>query len=458
MPRPSLCSKKKTSAPPPSPEHTHTQARGDWPTTDRYLFDMFIVDGSHLPQNMCNVHDNCNHKCYSFSMFIDLPASFLLEAFGKMFFKFCQDAGYDKILKVLGGTPRDFLQNLDALHDHLATIYPGMQAPSFRCSYDENNQLILHYYSERPGLEHIVIGIVKEVADKLHNSEVEVKVIKTKAECDHVQFAIIEKDRTKQIGPVVSENIEDMNLAPMISPATFCRAFPFHIVFDRHMVIQQIGSSLLRVIPQVVRTACRIDDILEMVRPHMDFSFEHIMAHINTVYVLRTKEGILTNSVQEDTVTKFDHHDTSRMRLKGQMVYVSESDCLLFMCSPSVSSLDDLNHRGLYLSDIPIHDSTRELVLLSEKFEEEYRLAQRLEFLTEKLKRTHRELEDEKRKTDRYTYYIVSSFIVIYLYPFKYVLAMCYTTDVSKMHNNRTQHILFLQWHSISLKSQILTH
>ena len=332
----------------------------------------------------------------------DLPASFVLEAFGKMFFKFCQDAGYDKILKVLGGTPRDFLQNLDGLHDHLATIYPGMQAPSFRCSYDENNQLILHYYSERPGLEHIVIGIVKEVVNKLHNSSVEVKVIKTKAECDHVQFAIIQTDNTKTTGPVVSDNVDDMNIEPMISPAIFCRTFPFHIVFDRNMVIQQTGSSLVRVVPRVVHEVCRIDDILELVRPHMGFSFDSILAHINTVFVLRTKEGILGKNINEDAVTKFDHHDTSRMRLKGQMVYVSESDCLLFICSPSVSSLDDLSRRGLYLSDIPIHDSTRELVLLSEKFEEEYRLAQGLEFLTDKLKKTHRELEEEKRKTDRY--------------------------------------------------------
>jgi hypothetical protein len=51
-------------------------------------------------------------------------------------------------------------QNLDALHDHLGTLYPGMRAPSFRCT-EINGQLILHYYSERPGLEHIVIGIVK---------------------------------------------------------------------------------------------------------------------------------------------------------------------------------------------------------------------------------------------------------------------------------------------------------
>lgn len=117
---------------------------------------------------------------------LELPASSILELFGKMFFEFCQDSGYDKILQVLGATPRDFLQvrivrvtssaqydncyhhcflqNLDALHDHLGTLYPGMRAPSFRCTErTEDGALVLHYYSDRPGLEYIVIGIVKVV-------------------------------------------------------------------------------------------------------------------------------------------------------------------------------------------------------------------------------------------------------------------------------------------------------
>lgn len=92
---------------------------------------------------------------------IEIPANEILEMFGRSFFDFCQDSGYDTILQVLGATTKDFLQNLDALHDHLATIYPGMKAPSFRCSERLDGSLILHYYSEREGLEHIVIGIVK---------------------------------------------------------------------------------------------------------------------------------------------------------------------------------------------------------------------------------------------------------------------------------------------------------
>ena len=90
------------------------------------------------------------------------------EMFGESFFQFCEDSGYDKILQVLGGTLREFLENLDALHDHLSTIYPAMRPPSFRCSEREKDgALIIHYYSERQGLEHMVIGLVKTVARKL---------------------------------------------------------------------------------------------------------------------------------------------------------------------------------------------------------------------------------------------------------------------------------------------------
>lgn len=120
----------------------------------------------NLPTSACTLR----------SILADIPAGDILELFGKTFFEFCQDSGYDKILQVLGATPRDFLQNLDALHDHLGTLYPGMRAPSFRCT-ETDGQLVLHYYSERPGLEHIVIGIVKAVASKLHGVDVEIKII-----------------------------------------------------------------------------------------------------------------------------------------------------------------------------------------------------------------------------------------------------------------------------------------
>lgn len=60
-----------------------------------------------------------------------------------------------------------------------------------------------------------------------------------------------------------------------------------------------------------------------------------------------------------------------------------------------------ISRKGLYISDVPIHDATRDLVLLSEQFEAGYKLTRNLEVLTDKLQQTYRELESEKQKTDR---------------------------------------------------------
>ncbi|GAB0092356.1 Guanylate cyclase [Sergentomyia squamirostris] len=414
---------------------------------------------------------------------LEIPADAILELFGKTFFEFCQDSGYDKILQVLGATPRDFLQNLDALHDHLGTLYPGMRAPSFRCTESESG-LKLHYYSERPGLEHIVIGIVKAVASKLHGVDVEIQIIKRKGEpiesdeskethsislghpnrvgkakctcikssvlqngndkefictcqenmqqnlsrisnetmvekaisdvgggekgntgsqelSDHIQFLITEtsgSNTEKSISTEEKDLLDDAEITsqdgPLISPSTFCRVFPFHIMFDRQMRIVQAGKSVSRVIPRVSEDNCPLLEVLEAVRPHLDMTFENILAHINTIYVLKTKQGAMCER-------------ELYLRLKGQMLYIPESDLILFQCYPSVMNLDDLTKKGLFISDVPLHDATRDLVLLSEKFEAEYKLTRNLEILTDKLQQTYRELESEKQKTDRLLYSVL---------------------------------------------------
>ncbi|CAH1174092.1 unnamed protein product [Phaedon cochleariae] len=330
---------------------------------------------------------------------LKIPANTILELFGKTFFEFCQDSGYDKILQVLGATPRDFLTNLDALHDHLGTLYPGMKAPSFRCTErPEDGALVLHYYSDRPGLEHIVIGIVKTVASRLHNTEVEVEIIKTKEECDHVQFLITETSGPKKSQLSETVEIETLSLEPKVSPATFCRLFPFHIMFDRDMKIVQTGSSVARVIPKANSFKCKITDILDTIRPHLDLTFDNILSHINTIYVLKTRAGVM--KVNAPPEFRF-------LRLKGQMLYVPESDLIVFLCYPSVMNLDDLTRRGLFISDIPLHDATRDLVLMSEQFEADYKLTRNLEILTDKLQQTYRELDTEKKKTDGLLYSVL---------------------------------------------------
>ena len=49
---------------------------------------------------------------------------------------------------------------------------------------------------------------------------------------------------------------------PKVSPMTFCRVFPFHLMFNRDLTIVQTGCTITRVIPQVCSGNCKLNDIL----------------------------------------------------------------------------------------------------------------------------------------------------------------------------------------------------
>ncbi|KAH0557578.1 hypothetical protein KQX54_008544 [Cotesia glomerata] len=209
-----------------------------------------------------------------------------------------------------------------------------MRAPSFRCTErPEDGALVLHYYSDRPGLEYIVIGIVKTVAKRLHGTDVDVQILKTKEECDHVQFLITDTSAPGVATNPMIADLETLSIEPKVSPMTFCRVFPFHLMFDRDLTIVQTGCTITRVIPQVTSGNCKLNDILLTVRPHLELTFENILSHINTVYVLKTKKGVMQVEASEEF---------SNLRLKGQMLYIPESDLVIFLCYPSVMNLDDL--------------------------------------------------------------------------------------------------------------------
>lgn len=55
------------------------------------------------------------------------------------------------------------------------------------------------------------------------------------------------------------------------------------------------------------------------------------------------------------------------LELKGQMVYCPESDSILFVGSPFIDGLEGLTGSGLFISDIPLHDATRDVILIGEQ-------------------------------------------------------------------------------------------
>ena len=121
------------------------------------------------------------------------------------------------------------------------------------------------------------------------------------------------------------------------------------------MLIKQCGTSMARVIPQMTGKNCRLTDIFSIVRPHISLDFQSICSQIMSVFVLSTKSGILDLKIisngngkkdsPKQSSTPHDSHGEEKeccTRFKGQMVYLSEKQLILFLCSPSVMSIDDL--------------------------------------------------------------------------------------------------------------------
>lgn len=350
----------------------------------------------------------------------------VLEAFGAHFLDYCVQSGYDRILKVLGRNLRDFLCNLDALHDHLATIYPGMEAPSFRCTETPDGTLLLHYYSKRQGLEHIVIGIVKAVAKEMLNTEVTVFVQQPRSgENDHVVFAIREtgcknaahsklglqafdlNPLTDKQGCQLSEREKggrkrrkDLNLL------SFCKAFPFHVMFDRKLNVTQAGVAISRVLNSRFRIPFPFIDAFELARPRMEFTYETILSHINTVFIVTAKQSALRQGDMSGTLKKGSGGGRRGsdaipvLRLKGQMIYIPKNDCILFLCSPRASNIDWFKQLGIFFNDIPVHDATRDLIFMSHARRAERELVERLEETSNDLKKLESKLTENKRQTD----------------------------------------------------------
>ena len=60
------------------------------------------------------------------------------------------------------------------------------------------------------------------------------------------------------------------------------------------------------------------------------------------------------------------------------MIYVKEQDCILFLGSPNLRKLDEVKGIGLFISDIPLHDATRDVILVGEQARAQESLKKRM--------------------------------------------------------------------------------
>ncbi|MEO0991503.1 MAG: heme NO-binding domain-containing protein [Pseudomonadota bacterium] len=121
---------------------------------------------------------------------LGLDTAKVLEVFGDFWVDYSQHTSVGKLIAFGGRTLPERLEGLDDLHEHVARSMPHLKPPSFEFETGADNVHILHYFSEREGLQPMVIGLLHGIARDTGES-IRVRHIAKKEEgADHDSFEI----------------------------------------------------------------------------------------------------------------------------------------------------------------------------------------------------------------------------------------------------------------------------
>jgi hypothetical protein len=94
------------------------------------------------------------------------PAETVLEEFGRFWTVYTATGTFGEILRSVGRTLPEFLRNLDQMHTRIKLSFPKLEPPSFAVQNEGPESLDLHYFSDRPGLAPIVVGMLRGLGDR----------------------------------------------------------------------------------------------------------------------------------------------------------------------------------------------------------------------------------------------------------------------------------------------------
>lgn len=97
----------------------------------------------------------------SASSILHLEPSTILEAFGEYWILYTAEEGYGEMLALSGSNLKDFLKNLNMLHERITHIMPNLKPPKFTVKELGKNKVQLTYESDRDGLASMVVGLLR---------------------------------------------------------------------------------------------------------------------------------------------------------------------------------------------------------------------------------------------------------------------------------------------------------
>ncbi|XP_072367927.1 soluble guanylate cyclase 88E-like isoform X6 [Scyliorhinus torazame] len=344
--------------------------------------------------------------------------------------------------EVLGRHVRDFVNGLDNLHEYLRFSYPKVQPPTFFCQEESATGVTLHYRSKRKGYLHYAMGQLRQMGKQFYDTDIHVEVLSEQLVGDYSHVTMRLNFDNSAYRYIQKEDTDEEEMLPFTSDFFF-EVFPFNIVFRQDMVVHNVGSGLATVFPDL--DGKMITDAFLLARPLVEFTWNMIISHPNNLFEIISKEPVKRERNLHNRVQNADYENAARaadasvllmafqsivgddykdgngsstsessgdgsrcLRLKGQMRFMPEWESIIFLGTPVMESLGAMFKTGLYINDLSMHDSSRDLVLAGTQQSEELKRALIQEQKkSSKLEESMKMLDYEMKKTDDLLYRMI---------------------------------------------------
>lgn len=277
------------------------------------------------------------------------------------------------------------IASLDGVYDVLKLQEEDLTDTGFVCSAE--NELI--FTSDRIAVAYLLLGILQNLSKELYGMDcsVQMEPIEGPVQRFRYLFKIDEPEKPPMefIPRAVSADPTDLQM----TNSTFCKMFPWHFILDEKLELLQIGVAFSKLFKNYLNTTRSATHYFKFRRPvGLKLEFNEIIKRTNTPFLLTLRAP----AGRQDFVAK-------GLEIKGQMVFCrGAKNTLLFVGSPFLDGLEGLTCNGLFLSDIPLYDATREVILVGEQARAQDGLKRRMDKLKKEVEEGHEAVSKERKK------------------------------------------------------------
>ncbi|XP_076179143.1 guanylate cyclase 1 soluble subunit alpha 2 [Ptiloglossa arizonensis] len=354
---------------------------------------LYIVDIKENYNLLEDIYETVSNHC-------DVTETWFLDHLGQeLIYNVCVGI-LERAFRCLGNDLTAFLTTLDGVND-VVQHQSGSEAEAEFVCIATPEAIELHFTTDRPSVAYLLVGSLKGIARKFYNNNAKVYILRDPYNPKFFRYLITPE---RYSGNLVVDSEIDNNLDTVTSPfrplsteaadlrmgvASFCKAFPWHFVVDRQLELVQLGVGFMRIFGHHLnRLGREISTYFVFTRPRgVTLTFHEILKRANTPFVLTLQRP-------QDV----DKYPAEGLEMKGQMVHCPESDSILFVSSPFLNGLEGLTGRGLFISDIPLHDATRDVILVGEQARAQDGLRRRMDKLKSSIEEANLAVSAEREK------------------------------------------------------------